>query len=275
MQSDDKPVNSQHTQNRPSSSDLLDKTSEPPVIALDKGPGTKRFARLRKAWDASWEQGGFLYKRWEEVFQARQMGWHRMANWIKAVLILAGVCAFIVLLDTAGDIVSAVARRLGTTTPTTQTVPETSNSFWAVIDNPIRSYIARHTGPDITVSGSAVYTFWQLTGLFGLIGGFAGNTGARITWTIWGAASIAAVWSAAPADGRTIATGIAVLVWTIASALALRGLSLRPVIYNVPPAFQPQIDIRPEIHIPPQAPPHHDDPEDLDDEPDDVHPLQT
>nr|WP_237529030.1 YbfB/YjiJ family MFS transporter [Streptomyces sp. SID5469] len=46
------------------------------------------------------------------------------------------------------------------------------------------------------------------------------------------------VWSASPADGRTVATGIAVLAWTIASVFALRGLSLRPVIHT---AFQPHI----------------------------------
>ncbi|KND39805.1 hypothetical protein [Streptomyces stelliscabiei] len=268
MQSDDKPVNGQPSPNSPSFFDLFDQTPEPPVTGRDKAPGAKRFARLREAWDASWEQGGFLYERWEEVFQARQVGWHKMANWIKAVLILAGVCAFIVLLDTAGDIVSAVADRLVTATPTTQAAAETSNGFWAVIDNPIRSYIARHTGPGLAVSGSAVYAFWQLTGLFGLIGGFAGSTGARITWTLWGTASVGAVWSASPDDGRTIATGIAVLLWTMASTVALRGLGLRPVIHT---GFQPQIDIRPEIHIPPQPVPVHDG---LDDEPDNVHRLQ-
>ena len=79
---------------------------------------------------------------------------------------------------------------------------------------------------------------------------------------MWGAASIATVWTNTPADGRTVATGIAVLAWTIASTLALRGLSLRPVVHNFPPAFQPQIEIRPEIHIPAPA------------TPDNIHPLQ-
>ncbi|MGW9282639.1 hypothetical protein ACWGSA_10800 [Streptomyces diastaticus] len=76
-------------------------------------------------------------------------------------------------------------------------------------------------------SGSlAVHTVWQAAGLFGLVGGFARSSGARLTWTAWGAASIAMVHSAAPADGRTIATGLAVLGWTAASTLALRGLTL-------------------------------------------------
>ncbi|WP_331741433.1 hypothetical protein OG760_37670 (plasmid) [Streptomyces sp. NBC_00963] len=79
------------------------------------------------------------------------------------------------------------------------------------------------------------------------------------------------MWSAAPADGRTVATAIAVLAWTIASTLALHGLSLRPVVNNFPPpaqAFQPQIEIRPEIHIPaPTTPPD-------DETPDNIHQLQ-
>ncbi|MDX3170256.1 hypothetical protein PV736_36925 [Streptomyces scabiei] len=266
MQSDDKPVNGQPSPNSPGFFDLFDQTPQPPVTDLDKDPGTKRFARLREAWDASWEQGGFLYERWEEVFQARQAGWHEMANWIKAALSLAGVCAFIVLLDTAGDILSAVAHRISVATPETQLASEASNSFWAVIDTPVRMYIAQHTG-HLAVSGSAVYAFWQAVGLFGLVGGFFHSTGARITYSLWGAASVGMVWSASPADGRTVATGIAVLAWTIASVVALRGLNLRPVIHT---AFQPHIDIRPQVHIPPQPAPVHDDL----DEPDNVHPLQ-
>ena len=48
--------------------------------------------------------------------------------------------------------------------------------------------------------------------------------------------------SSAPA-----ATVLAVLAQTITSVVALRGLSLRPVIHT---AFQPHIDIRPEINVP-------------------------
>ncbi|MDQ0408722.1 hypothetical protein ABVB69_35160 [Streptomyces sp. NPDC000349] len=267
MQSDDKPVNGQpiNGQDNPSFLALFSQTPPPPD-EKDWPRPPKRFAGLREAWDASWKQGGFLHERWEDVRHARFEGWHGMANWIKAVLSLASVCAFIIVLDAAGDIVSAVTHRIATATPETQLASETSNSFWAVIDTPIRSYIAQHTS-GLAVSGSAVYAFWQAVGLFGLVGGFFHSTGARITYTLWGAASIGMVWSASPADGRTVATGIAVLAWTIASVFALRGLSLRPVIHT---AFQPHIDIRPEVHVPAPPAPVHDD---LDD-PDNVHPLQ-
>ncbi|MFJ2094696.1 hypothetical protein ACIOEW_36385 [Streptomyces sp. NPDC087901] len=273
MQSDDKPINGQHCPNSPSFLDLLAQTPPPPDIDLNEDPGTKRFAQLRTGWNASWEQGGFLHGRWEELRQLPQAGWHGMANWIKALLVLTGVCTVIILLDTTGDIVDATLNRLADSGPATRAGTSASSELWGVIDNPIRAYIAQHTA-GLTVSSSAVYTFWQLTGLFGLIGGFIGVTGARLTWVLWGAVSAAAVWSAAPADGRTVATGIAVLAWTIASTVALRGLSLRPVVNNFlppappAPAVQPHIDIRPEIHIPAPAPAPDDD------APDNVHPLQ-
>ncbi|MES5824871.1 hypothetical protein [Streptomyces sp. RG80] len=254
MQSDDKPANSQPSPNGPGILDLLDQTPEPPVTDPERDPGTKRFARLREAWKASWEQGGFLYERCEEVFKARNAGWHETAIWIKAALSLTAVCAFILLLDAAGDVLSAVAHQIEAATPESQLASETSHGFWAVIDTPVRTYIAQHSA-GLAVSGSAVYAFWQAVGLFGLVGGFFHSTGARITYTLWGAASIGMVWSASPADGRTTATGIAVLAWTIASVVALRGLSLRPVIHTT---FQPRIDIHPEINVrpvPPQAAP--------------------
>lgn len=268
MQSDDKPINGQDNPNNPSFLDLLAQTPPPPD-AKDI-PRPERFAQLRAGWNASWEQGGFLHGRWEELRQVPQAGWHGMANWIKALLVLIGVCAVIILLDTAGDIFDAALGRLADTVPATRAGTSASSELWGVVDNPIRAYIAQHTA-GLSVSGSAVYTAWQLTGLFGLIGGFIGAAGARITWTCWGAVSAAAVWSAAPADGRTVATAIAVLAWTVASTLALRGLSLRPVVNNfLPPApvFQPHIEIRPEIHIPAPAPAPDDD------APDNVHPLQ-
>ncbi|MFC9183336.1 hypothetical protein ACFTZJ_22005 [Streptomyces globisporus] len=267
MPSDDKLINGK---NNPSFLDLLNQTPPPPDTHLDKDPGTKRFAQLRTAWDASWEEGGFLHARWEELRQAPQAGWHLMANWIKALLILTGVCAVIILLDTAGDVFDAALSRLADTDPATRAGTTAASELWGVVDHPIRSYITENTA-GLSVSASAVYTFWQLVGWFGLIGGFIGSTGARITWTCWGAGSVLAVWSATPADGRTVATGIAVLAWTTASTLALRGLSLRPVVTNFlppAPAFQPQIEIRPEIHIPAPAPAPDDD------TPDNIHQVQ-
>ncbi|WP_031091285.1 hypothetical protein [Streptomyces sp. NRRL WC-3549] len=66
-----------------------------------------------------------------------------MANWIKALLILTGVCALIILLDTAGDIFDATLNRLADSVPATRASTSASSELWGVVDNPIRSYIAR------------------------------------------------------------------------------------------------------------------------------------
>ncbi|MFC9635818.1 hypothetical protein ACFTY8_43095 [Streptomyces mirabilis] len=116
----------------------------------------------------------------------------------------------------------------------------------------------------LAVSGSTLYTLWQVAGLIGLVGGFLRSTAARLLWTAWGASSAAMIWSAAPEPGRTLATGIAV-VWLLASAFAVRGLQLRrAVVVHVAPRIRNEI--RPEIHVPADRP--------ADDTPDNVHQFQ-
>jgi hypothetical protein len=264
MQSDDKPINGQpiNGQHNPSTFDLPDQVPPRPVIDLEKGPGKERFARLRAGWDASWEQDGFLHERWDEVRQAPVLGWHGMANWVKAALGLAGISLVILLLDGATDVLADAMHRLLSAVPRVQVGTDTSQGVFAVIDQPIRSYIAANSA-SLPISASTVYTVWQVVGLFGLIGGFFRSSGARISWAAWGACTIAMVYSAAPTDGRTIATGLAVLAWTAASALALRGLTLRPTSFTH--IHNAGHHIAPQIHLP--APP-------AENTPDNVHPLQ-
>ncbi|MGW6876213.1 hypothetical protein [Streptomyces xanthophaeus] len=226
-------------------------------------------AALRAWWADAWDDGGVLHDRWEDLRQAPALGWHGMANWLKAVLGLAGICFVILLLDGAVDALTAMVHSVLTAAPRVQVGTDTSTGVFAVIDQPIRTYVAAHSA-SLSISAPTVYTVWQLVGLFGLIGGFARSSGARITWTAWGAASIAMVWDAAPDEGRTIATGLAVLAWTAASALALRGLTLRPAFFTHIHNAGHQIE--PHIHLP--APAAEAAPEDEDDAPDNVHPLQ-
>jgi hypothetical protein len=227
-----------------------------PVPVAKPQPKRPRFAAFRDRWNSSWRDG-FLHDRWEDLRHAPELGWHGMANWLKSVLALAGACVVIVLLDGATGVLVDALHQLLTAAPRVQVGTDTSHGVFAVVDQPVRTYIAAHC-VGLQISASTVYTLWQAVGLFGLIGGFFRSSGARLTWTAWGAASIAAVHSAAPAGGRTIATGLAVLAWTAGSAIALRGLSLRPTVFthihNAAPAFEPH------IHVPaPAAPPSDDD----------------
>ncbi|MFE4540664.1 hypothetical protein ACFRKB_37300 [Streptomyces scopuliridis] len=225
----------------------------------------EHLAGARAWWAEAWNEGGVFHEMWEDVRRAPGAGWHGMANWIKAVATVA-VFSFVVLpFNGAVDVLLETAHHILTAVPKVQVGDNTSSGVFAVVDQPIRSYIAAHSS-GLPISASTIYTLWQLVGIFGLVGGFLRSSGARLTWTAWGAASIATVYSAAPADGRTIATGLAVLAWTAASALALRGLTLRPQILTAVHTGAPQITVQPEIHVPAPASP-------ADDTPDNVHPL--
>ncbi|MGG7568973.1 hypothetical protein [Streptomyces sirii] len=233
-----------------------------PSPATVKEP-SPRLAALREWWDEAWADGGVLHNRWEDLRQAPMLGWHQMANWVKTLLTLCAVSVVAMLLDSATEVLADAVYRLLIAAPRVQIGTDTSTGVWAVLDAPIRSYIAQHSA-GLAISSSTIYTLWQLAGLFGLFGGFFRSTAARLTWTAWGAASVAMVWCAAPASGRTVAAGIAALAWTFASAFALRGLSLRPAlfIHNTAP------EIRPEIRLPAPADPP------ADDTPHNVHQLQ-
>ncbi|MFI7501844.1 hypothetical protein ACIBVL_25845 [Streptomyces sp. NPDC049687] len=240
MPSNDEPVNGQ---DNPSFFDLFDQTPPPPVLELDGKHGTRRLAKLRAAWKGSWEEGGFLYQRWEEIFQARRGSWHEVANWIKAAGLLVGISLIVMMVDTAGDIASATLKGL-TTAPATNAGD--GSGLWGTVDQPIRLFLADQAA-HLAVAPAALYAFWQLTGLLSPIGGFFRNSGARIAWGLFGCVTPAMVWSASPAGGRAAATGLAALMWALASIFALRGLTLRPIVHNHPPQFQPQFN--PALHL--------------------------
>ncbi|MFI1568365.1 hypothetical protein ACH4ZX_36005 [Streptomyces sp. NPDC020490] len=262
MPHNDKPINGQDS---PSFLDLLNELPPvPPAPELEGKPGTRRLARLRAAWKKSWEEGGFLYQRWEEVFQARHASWHEVANWIKAAALFGGLSLIVLMLDAAGDIASATLKGLSA-------VPASSGGdgggLWGTVDHPVRVFLADQAA-HLSVAPAALYAFWQLTGLVGLVGGFFGNAGARIAWLLFGIGSLAMIWSAAPAGGRAAATGLAALMWALASMFALRGLTLRPVVHNHPPHYQ----FNPALHLHATIPAPTPAGDDLG--PDNVHPLQ-
>ncbi|MCX4554260.1 hypothetical protein [Streptomyces sp. NBC_01500] len=220
--------------------------------ALTTKPKKARFAEARAWWNKAWDEGGTLHEMWEDVRRAPGAGWHGMANWIKALIAIAGASCVVLLFDGAVDALLTAMHRIFTAVPNVHVGNDTSTGIWATIDNPVRSYIAAHSA-GLPISASTVYTVWQFTGLFALITGFATrNNGMRLTWSAWGFAGIAMVWTTTPDTSRTIATAIAVLAWTTASAFALRGLNLRPTVLASIHTGAPQITVQPQIHIPAQ-----------------------
>ncbi|MEV7471525.1 hypothetical protein AB0O20_34275 [Streptomyces kronopolitis] len=259
MPTNDKPANGQEN---PSFFDRLDQTPPPPALEPGGKHGTRLLARLRTAWKESWEEGGFLYQRWEEVFQARHASWHEITTWIKTAALFAGISLIVILADTVGGIASATLKDLST-------VPATGagSGLWGTVDHPVREYLADQAA-HLSVTPAALYAFWQLTGLLGLVGGFFGSAGARIAWLLFGLGSLAMIWSAAPAGGRAAATGLAALMWALASIFALRGLTLRPIVHNHPPQYQ----FNPALHLHATIPTPTPAGDDLG--PDNIHPLQ-
>lgn len=212
-----------------------------------------RRTALRAWWKQAWQYGGVLHERWEDLRQGPELGWHQMANWVKALFALAGFSVTVLLLDAAAGIIFDTVHRLLSAAPRMQVGTDTSTGVWAVIDQPVRTYLAQHS-TGLAISASTTYTLWQFTGLAALVLGFlTRNNGVRLTWAAWGAASTWMVWTATPETGRTVAAGITVLTWAAASTFALRGLSLRRISYVHTPS--PRIDIRPEIHVPAPATP--------------------
>ncbi|GGR45786.1 hypothetical protein [Streptomyces netropsis] len=261
---DKQPTNGQ---DNPSFLDLFNQLPpQPPAPALDGQHGAGRLAWLRAAWKTSWKEGGFLHQRWEEVFQARHVSWYEIANWIKAVVLLGGLSLIVLMLDAADDITSAALKGLSA-------VPASGagdgNGLWGTVDHPIRVFLADQAA-HLPVAPAALYAFWQLTGLLGLVGGFFGNAGARIAWLLFGIGSLAMIWSATPAGGRAAATGLAALMWALASIFALRGLTLRPIVHNHPPQYQ----FNPAVHLHATIPAPAPAGDDYGDEPDNVPPLQ-
>ncbi|MFI6689102.1 hypothetical protein [Streptomyces sp. NPDC050485] len=215
-----------------------------PVPFPKAPPKEPRFAALRAWWNTAWEEDGVLHTMWEDILSAPEDGLRHMAPWIRAVLMVAGVSFAVLMAQAAGEVVLEALHQLLTAVPKVQVGVDTSSGVVAVVDQPVRTYIAQHSA-GLAVEGSTVYTLWLLTGIVGLVLGYLSrNNGVRAMWTAWGAATVSMVWTTTPATSRPIAAGLAVLAWTFLSAFAMRGLTLRRRV----------VTVKPEIHVPAQPP---------------------
>jgi hypothetical protein len=96
-----------------------------------------------------------------------------------------------------------------------------------IISRPAHSYLAVHT-TGLPVPAAAVQGAWTLVmGLLLAWSVIGRSAGARIGWTLMGAASIAAIWAGSPAVNAPVAAGFALAVWSVLSIAAFRGLGHR------------------------------------------------
>ncbi|MFE4055563.1 hypothetical protein ACFXP3_04500 [Streptomyces sp. NPDC059096] len=207
--------------------------------------------QLRDRWNRTWDTNGALHKMWQDILRAPEDGPQYMAPWIRTVLMVAGASFVVLMAKTAAEVALQALRTLLTAVPTVQVGVDTSSGVFAVVDQPVRTYIAQHSA-GLPVEGSTVYTLWLLTGITGLVlGWLSRNNGVRAMWTVWGAATVFMVWTTTPQNGRTVAAGLTVLAWTFLSAVAMRGLTLRRRVVVGRPA---KVTVKPEIHVPVQPP---------------------
>ncbi|MDX3637020.1 hypothetical protein PV728_43910 [Streptomyces europaeiscabiei] len=223
-----------------------------PVPFPKAPPKEPRFAALRAWWNKAWDVDGVLYDMWEDVLSAPEDGFRNMAPWLRAVLGVAAVSFVVLMANAAGEVILQALHQLLTAVPRVQVGVDTSSGVFAVVDQPVRTYIAQHSA-GLPVDGSTVYTLWLLTGIVGLVLGYLSrNNGVRAMWTAHGAATVWMVWTATPDTSRPVAAGLTVLAWTFLSAFAMRGLTLRRPVGR--PARPAKVAVRPEIHVHVPAP---------------------
>ncbi|MET9914458.1 helix-turn-helix domain-containing protein [Streptomyces sp. NPDC006476] len=165
----------------------------------------------------------WLEARRQEVGNAFTGGWSKSALWIKLVVLFSASLVGIAALGVVANTVSHTARAWHTP----------SGCHWdgvvATIDDPVHAYLAAHsTGLPLPVT--ALHLLWVASGGALLLMAFLfGGFGTRMTWIVWGAATVVMVWLGTPGDARQVAAGLATVAWGMASILAMRGLSLRSI----------------------------------------------
>ncbi|MDF4254632.1 hypothetical protein [Streptomyces sp. WMMB303] len=194
---------------------------------------------------------GWFGRRLHDLDIALTHGWRPAATWIKTLTAAAGLALAFLALRWLASTLLGWAHDLPWTLPTAKD----HTGLLATIDQPVHAYLAAHT-TTLPITAATAYSTWQALGTVSFALGTVRFGGARLTWTVWGAATVAMVWAGTPAPGRPVAAGITVLAWAALSLLALRGLSLSPTafiqVHNQAPAPP---EVRAEIHLPKTAAP--------------------
>ncbi|MFF8513240.1 hypothetical protein ACF064_34810 [Streptomyces sp. NPDC015492] len=214
---------------------------------------TTATARLGACWDRAWDQRGVLHTVWEDIRHILDAGWHGLAHWIKALAPLGAAAVAVMLIGAAAGVLGTLTDAITDSVPRpTVYLEHDTSGIWPTLTAPIKAFLHAQAAYLPALSGATAYTLWQAIGLIGLIGGFLRISGARVVWTLWGAGSIWAVWAFSPAGGQILAAALAVLVWSLASIPALRGLSFRPVFHShqAAPVFSPEFHLHATLPTP-------------------------
>ncbi|MFJ8746642.1 hypothetical protein ACIRL2_45805 [Embleya sp. NPDC127516] len=167
---------------------------------------------------------GPLAARLRDLREAPDLGWRYMASWIRVAIGTVGILAGAVVLV-------AIAGGIGDWGQDHTRPGSLPRNLLLTVTDPVRHYLDTHTR-SLPLDAATTFSLWAWTGLVALILAAWGSTGGRLTWLGWGAATTAMTWAGTDAPGREIAAAIAVLAWTLASVIALQGLTLRPIVFN-------------------------------------------
>ncbi|MGW1894175.1 hypothetical protein ACWCP6_28600 [Streptomyces sp. NPDC002004] len=88
-----------------------------------------------------WAEGGVLYRRWEDLRQARHAGWHGAANWPKAICALAALC--LVIMTPRRRQRHRRHRTAGTVRRRSALGAADAHGLWNMVDHPIRTYLGQ------------------------------------------------------------------------------------------------------------------------------------
>ena len=114
------------------------------------------------------------------------------------------------------------------------------------VDEPVTRFFETHTA-GLPLTPTTAHALWLGSGALALLlSAVTRAFSARLTWTLWGAATALMAWSGTGAASRSTATGIVAIAWGLVSIVALNGVGTRPrtttinLFGDVPKAMQPK-----------------------------------
>lgn len=135
-------------------------------------------------------------------------------NWLPIFIAAAALTAFVLfmlaqLLDFLAHLLRPGVEGWGNADPA------------GMVTDPVHAFITEHT-IGVGVDAATVFWTWAAAGVVFFLLSLAGSVGARIGWTLHGAATALMVFVGTADTGRPIATGLTVIFWAVLSMPAFR-----------------------------------------------------
>ncbi|MDT4992821.1 MAG: hypothetical protein QOH97_2713 [Actinoplanes sp.] len=92
------------------------------------------------------------------------------------------------------------------------------------ITEPVHAYLTHHAA-GLPIGGTTLWLTWLATTAMLLLLSALGSRGARIGWTLTGAATTAMVYTATNPTARPVAAGLAITLWALLSVIAFNRIT--------------------------------------------------